>query len=504
MSDAFGKKFKNSMLICAVWLLSNYSPHAALLTEVRVNSDTTLVSELPNMDFNSTSERMVAVWDKFESPASVWFQVLDQDLAKIGENSLTCDDVYSSYEGDVAVAATGEFAITFAGRLLASDSTHVFVRFFYSDRTPKGPSIEVADNGVLVHQGEPAIAADSLGNVVVTWTDRRNTDHVDVWAQLFSSSGVKIGSNIRVSNDLDTCCVGYPKVSRNSSGQFVITWHANTRSGDPYLFGGNDIRFQQFQADGSKINSIITANSSSSDDIRRKEPAVSINRSGSFCIAWIATIENVLYVQFYNSSGDTIGTNIGIQRIEEPDETAISLEDNDIAALAWEEDSAGIGKGVFYQMFQSFALSGTPVMVIDSERYSPSVNMSSQDAFFLYEASNRRVMVAKLSDIATDFTDINTLELPNRFALLQNYPNPFNPETRIEFSLPRSGEVTIEIYNVLGQKVKTLVNERLSAGKKTVTWDGTDDSGALVSSGVYLYRIKAEDFVEAKKMLLLR
>jgi hypothetical protein len=94
--------------------------------------------------------------------------------------------------------------------------------------------------------------------------------------------------------------------------------------------------------------------------------------------------------------------------------------------------------------------------------------------------------------------------LPDRHTLSQNYPNPFNPQTNIEFYLSRASDVTIEIYNVMGQKVRGLVSERLSAGQKLVTWDGKDKNGAAVSSGVYFYRITAEDFEETRKMVLLK
>ena len=94
--------------------------------------------------------------------------------------------------------------------------------------------------------------------------------------------------------------------------------------------------------------------------------------------------------------------------------------------------------------------------------------------------------------------------LPSDFALYQNYPNPFNPKTQIEFSIPLASHVTIDIYNILGERVKMLVNERLSVGNKVVTWDGRDENGAAVSSGTYLYRFVAGDFVESKKMVLLK
>jgi hypothetical protein len=93
---------------------------------------------------------------------------------------------------------------------------------------------------------------------------------------------------------------------------------------------------------------------------------------------------------------------------------------------------------------------------------------------------------------------------PPDFMLFQNYPNPFNPTTSIEFLLPRSGQVKIEIFNILGQKVRTLVDQHLKAGHKLVDWDGCDDSGKEVSSGIYFYRIKTSEFSQTKKMVLLR
>jgi hypothetical protein len=95
-------------------------------------------------------------------------------------------------------------------------------------------------------------------------------------------------------------------------------------------------------------------------------------------------------------------------------------------------------------------------------------------------------------------------ERPSEFNLSQNYPNPFNPTTKIEFTLTKSGFVSLEIYDVLGRKVRTLVSEKLSAGYKSVIWDGKNDAGDEVASGVYFYQLKVGDFSEPKKMLLLK
>jgi len=94
--------------------------------------------------------------------------------------------------------------------------------------------------------------------------------------------------------------------------------------------------------------------------------------------------------------------------------------------------------------------------------------------------------------------------LPTRLALGQNYPNPFNPGTTIEFALPGRASVTLEVIDLLGRLVTTLVEETREAGSHTVTWDGTEASGRLVGSGVYVYRLRTPGGVNSRRMLLLR
>jgi hypothetical protein len=94
--------------------------------------------------------------------------------------------------------------------------------------------------------------------------------------------------------------------------------------------------------------------------------------------------------------------------------------------------------------------------------------------------------------------------LPSDYSLSQNYPNPFNPITEISFSLPGACDVTLEIFNISGQKVATLINSRMEAGNHTIQWDSRENGGASVASGIYLYRLKAGKFVNTKKMTLLK
>jgi len=93
--------------------------------------------------------------------------------------------------------------------------------------------------------------------------------------------------------------------------------------------------------------------------------------------------------------------------------------------------------------------------------------------------------------------------LPAEFSLAQNYPNPFNSTTEIRYTLPVDCRVSLEIYNLLGQRVCILVDEDQPAGYKSVRWDGRDDHGQQIASGVYFYRISTGKFAEIKKMVLL-
>lgn len=94
--------------------------------------------------------------------------------------------------------------------------------------------------------------------------------------------------------------------------------------------------------------------------------------------------------------------------------------------------------------------------------------------------------------------------LPREYTLDQNYPNPFNPSTTISFALPEASRVSLTIYNVQGQRVRTLASGNYEAGIYNFQWDATNDYGVRVSSGVYFYRIQAENYVETRKMMLLR
>jgi hypothetical protein len=106
--------------------------------------------------------------------------------------------------------------------------------------------------------------------------------------------------------------------------------------------------------------------------------------------------------------------------------------------------------------------------------------------------------------LATRVESPEQTEVPEDFALLQNYPNPFNPTTSITYKIARVADVKLSIYNLHGQKLRTLVDERKAAGAYTVKWDGNDELGRAVVSGIYFCKLEAGEFVQSQKMLFVK
>jgi hypothetical protein len=118
-------------------------------------------------------------------------------------------------------------------------------------------------------------------------------------------------------------------------------------------------------------------------------------------------------------------------------------------------------------------------------------------------SSGRDTMIVDVA-ASSGLSDRFSSNLPDRFSLSQNYPNPFNIETNISFDLPRATEVNLRIYNIRGRLVRRLVQGRRPAGRYVITWSGDDQRGASAPSGVYFYEIRTGDFIDRKRMVLLK
>jgi len=135
----------------------------------------------------------------------------------------------------------------------------------------------------------------------------------------------------------------------------------------------------------------------------------------------------------------------------------------------------------------------------------PGEKVDRIQGVFLYSFGTYKIEVRDAQDFGrTVGVDPGFVPPVYTYRLEQNFPNPFNPGTKIYFEIPSTQQVTVVVYNLLGQKVKTVLDEALPPGRHVLPWDGTDERGQAVPAGVYIYRIKAGQFIAARKMVLVR
>ena len=132
----------------------------------------------------------------------------------------------------------------------------------------------------------------------------------------------------------------------------------------------------------------------------------------------------------------------------------------------------------------------------------PNIDHDSYNIF--NSACGRKALFGYGDCDQLDFLNVMDFEVLDKYKLIKNYPNPFNPVTTLRYDLPENSHVNITIYDMLGRQVKNLIKQTQDAGYRSVRWNATDDYGKPVSAGIYLYQIQAGEFVQTKKMMLLK
>jgi len=153
----------------------------------------------------------------------------------------------------------------------------------------------------------------------------------------------------------------------------------------------------------------------------------------------------------------------------------------------WTETYGGLNSDYGRMVFQD----QTNDIIVVGESYS-------------FSAGGTDIYMAKIGSASTPVLEEDSDNLPNGYSLAQNYPNPFNSSTAIEYALPQHSSVRLTVFNILGQLIKEYRFENQRAGVHIFKWDGRDESGFNVPSGIYFYRIEAGNFIESKKMCLIK
>lgn len=205
-------------------------------------------------------------------------------------------------------------------------------------------------------------------------------------------------------------------------------------------------------------------------------------------------------------SGETVSGNL---RSESTSTLSVTLNNNttltgDAMCAALTIDSTSVwnvtANSILTTFFDAAKISGLNVLNVKGNGYSVHYDSSLSGNSYLNGLTYNLVNGGYLTpgEVTIGITGINT-NVPSGYELGQNYPNPFNPTTKINYSIPKSGLITLKIYNNLGKEISTLVNRSLSSGTYTYEFNGNN-----LSSGVYFYRLVADGYIVTKKMLLIK
>ena len=359
----------------------------------------------------------------------------------------------------------------------------------------------------------PALAAGPNGEVGVVYRER-DTDHSSWYGQYFQEwNGTEWSTPELVSTYSDTNAFSYQDTTAtgadttiyygvdcytaslvyDSNGKKHVTMH--THSSDWFVdYGINDKSMAHefyFYHDGTGWTDPVPISAVTGYDLGITYGVLRIDANDNLYAAWCSdaptdTVDGRQNDEFfYVTSGDggatwsamtKLSTNMHYNGNKE-----INFRSPNMGRHIW---GAGIGG-------TSFA-GGVDCMWFEEDTVLAATGL---DAYQIYYGRIPPVEPLGVKDRAG---------VPGRFELAQNYPNPFNPTTRIEFSLPVKGQVSLVIYNLLGREIATLVNQDMNAGSHSLTWDGKDNRGAAVTSGIYFYRLESNDRVQTRKLLLLK
>lgn len=349
-----------------------------------------------------------------------------------------------------------------------------------------------------------AVSLSSDGNTAIVGGFRDNTFAGAVW--VFTRSGnvwSQQGNKLVVTDAIGNARLGISADLSSDGNTAIIGGHTdNANTGAAWIFTRSDTSWTaQTKLTGS--GAIGSA---------RYGRSVSISSDGNTAIVggyednaatgavWVYTRNGNSWTQQGNKLVGTGATGNASQgfsiSLSSDGNTALvgGIDDNAFAGAAWVFTRSG---GVWSQSGNK--LFGSDAVGIANQGGAVAIAPDGNAIIIGGIADNTNKGAAWVFVPGTTSVQQTSNETPSSFLLEQNYPNPFNPSTNIQFALPQSGYVTLEIFGVTGERVDVLISEELSAGKYNYAWDGSN-----LTSGIYLYRLDAGNFVETRKMILLK
>ncbi len=456
----------------------------------------------------------VVVWEDMRRGASdVFVKRFDQEATALGSDQMVNDSTSRVYRGnpDVAGDSVGNFVVVWEDT--RGSSLEVYAQLFDHSGVPNGANLKVNCAATVINS-TPRCAMSPEGGLAVVWSSA-NGSATDIYGRLFSPTGLPVDTCFKVNDDETAVNHLSPAISMDSTGRFVVAWQ-DRREGQDRIY------LQRFAPDGTRIGANFPVYTDRIDPLQY-DPDLDLNQQGEFAVAWTEpyAYSTMIYAQRYDSSGNPVDTNLMVVDGPSvlPESPLVKLTNGGSLIVAW-TDYAEEGSDIYYRVFSGNQPQGSSGL-INTEAQSvlqdfPHIDIWSNHIFSVWRDNRVPGLGFSIFFNRREFTETDVDEeqekeiLPVGFSLHRNYPNPFNPNTMIRYSISSKMtdgspvRATLEVYNVLGQRVRTLVDEEKRFGEYQVIWDGRGDGGEELPSGVYFCRITVKNQSASRKLILLK
>ena len=459
--------------------------------EMIVNDvDGTKNQQYPAIDMNADGN-VVVTWEDYRIPNGIYFQRLIANGTPIGANSR----IDQGNGPDVSVANDGSFVITY------QYDHNIYCQMFTPAGDSTGPQITVSDTGYN-YRYYPSIDMDVIGNFIISWYDYRDGD-VNIYAQRFDTLGDTIGVNFRVNDDVGATSQENPVIAISPSGRFLITWD-DERNGDSDIYG------QVYDAGGSPVGTNFRIDNDAGTN-GQYDPDAAILSDGNFIVVWRDSRSPAgIYTQVIDSLGALVGVNFKVSD-SYGYYPSVSASPTGGFVVTWNNKP--------YLSYDIFAQRYNPDYSPDSSNYKvnneveglnpdklyPDVATDGTNIIFVWQDAKWQLgydISAKV--VGWDFTSIDEIDpIIRSVNLLPNVPNPFVKSTTIRYSVDKTQEVKIGIYDIAGKEVCTLVDSKVEPGIHQATWNGMNSKGK-VPVGIYFCQLKSGNKIQSRKIVLIR
>lgn len=460
----------------------------------------------PDIALLDDTHGAVVFTDSRSDEGDIYLQLVSRDGLLTGGNLKVNSDTPPALQKEPSIAASSSrMAVVWSdGRAVGGISgSHIFGRFGDNTGVLENSDFIISDENEPSPKVSPSVALSGDVGLAV-WIEKGNPED-QVIGRMISAPANTTGAPTLISDTLlDLAVVGLSVVA-DRDGNFIVVYLTYRLA--------STLVMARYSSQGNFLGKSVYPSALS--DIYMTEISAAIGMTNQLVVLWqgeAADQSRHIYLSKFSTAGAVLTApfEISIPAGANPDDIDVSADANGYAIATWTDSRSG-RRAVYYQIYSAHLnprTAPTPVSSVNTE-YMISAAAASRNwdgwiAWVDPRSEGKNTYLTQFNYLATDIAGPGEELLPDRFSLEQNYPNPFNSSTTIEFDLPHRGQVQIDIFNLLGFRIRTVLDQTIDAGRHQISWDGRDNDGKIVPSGLYFYRMKSDQYSSVRKMILLK